>query len=140
MQFGFAHDPLFANPFLANFKLRLDQRNQIAARLDPLHTGRKHGTKPDKAGIANNDINVIRDLFFGQMPRIGLFHDHNAVIITQLPIKLPLPDIDGINLGRPVLKQNIGKAAGGCTDIDRDKIGHVDLELGQPFFKLEPAA
>ncbi len=135
MQFRFTDHALFPDAFLADFKLRLDQCNQPTARFDQIEACGQHGAKADKAGVADDDINGVGNLFGRDVTRIGLFHHDNPVVIAQFPVKLPLPDINRKDLGRTVLQKHIGKTAGRGSDINAGKTGDIDAKLGQTLFQ-----
>ena len=72
---------------------------------------------------------VLLEMFRGQMPRVGLFHDDNALVLAEFPRKLAPAHVHGKHLGRAALEQAIGETAGGRAEVKRDQAVHVQLKM-----------
>ena len=94
----------------------------------------------DEARIANQGGNRIGDGVVRQVAGIGPFVHRDARVVPQLPGKLAVTDIDRVHLCRAMRQQDIGEAAGGCTDIEADAAGRREAEMTQRVVELPPAA
>lgn len=79
-------------------------------------------------------------VFTLQKSRVGLLHDNDARVTTQLPRKLPVPDIHGKNFGRAALQQTVREAAGGRAEVQGGEAGHSELKMLERVFELVAAA
>ena len=102
--------------------------------------GRQHGFQADEAGVANHQIDGIGHLLAGQVTGVGLFEQHHPLVLAQFPGKLPVPDIDGINLGRTAVQQHVGEAAGRGTDIQANPPRRINGEMIQRMGQFDTAA
>jgi hypothetical protein len=66
--------------------------------------------------------------------------DGHAVVLAELPRELAVGGVDAVDLGRAVLEQAIGEAAGGTAKVGAGEPGRVEAELGQGVVEFEPAA
>ncbi len=64
----------------------------------------------------------------GQEAGIGIFHDHHARVLAQLPVQLSFADIDGVHPPGAVLQQAVAEAASGSTHVCTHFIINIDLE------------
>ena len=60
-------------------------------------------------------------------------------MVPKFPVKLAMPDVDGVNLCGATLQQAIRKTASGCADIQRNPSLHVDVEMIESAFELQRA-
>ena len=78
--------------------------------------------------------------FWLYLTDVHFFYWLDARMCAQFPRELPIPDIQGVNEPRAVLKQAIGEAARGSTDINRDAAAHVNVKNAECLFQFEAAA
>ena len=74
------------------------------------------------------------------MEGVGLFRHDHARISAQLPGKLAMADIDGVDLRGAAIEQDVGETAGRRADIETDPPGRIDAETLDAMGQLQPAA
>ena len=94
----------------------------------------------DEAGIANRQVELLRDLFRGEIARVDALADHHARIVAQFPIELAVADVDGPHARGAALQQTIGEAAGGASDVQTNLAADIDTEMIQRGSQLDTAA
>ena len=71
------------------------------------------------------------------MPDITPLKNNDAVIVSEIPIQLPVPHVHGINPSSPVLQETIRKPAGRSPDVQDDQVRNADgkgVQRGLKFF------
>ena len=68
------------------------------------------------------------------------FADDHARIVAELPIELPVADVERDDVARAALQQDVGEAAGGGADIERAAALDVDVERVERVRELDAAA
>ena len=87
--------------FLApRLELRLDQRDQLRARLRQLERRFEHLGEADEARVADDDVDRLGDDAGVESAGIGLLVDDDARVLPQLPRQLVGADVDRIDLRR----------------------------------------
>jgi hypothetical protein len=127
----------------ARLKLGFDQRNDSSGCAEQCNRDRKYLTQRNKGAIDHREFERGKWLWKRggrQVPGVGPFHHDDARIMAQLPGKLAMSDINGINLPRAVLQETIGKAAGRCAEVQCCQAGDIKFEMLQRMFQFETAA
>ena len=75
----------------------------------------------------------------GQRAHVDPLEDGHPLVGAQPLVQLPVPDIDGVDVGCPPLEQAVGEAPGRCTRIERAPAGGSDGEPGEGGIELLPA-
>ena len=132
--------PAFADLALPDFELRLDQRGKMGAGGGKTQRRRQDFFEPDKARVADDDIDRFGDVLVRHVARVETFEHDHAVVAAQFPVQLPVADVDGVDFRRAAAEQNIGKPASRRADVERNRAGHIDIEMAQRVIELEPAA
>ena len=112
VQGGVADHAFLAHFLSPDFKLRLDQRNQLTFRCRQLQRPFKHLGKSDKTRIAHHPIAWTVDHVWCQDARAGLLQYGHALILAQLPCELVSAAIDCKDMACPALQQHVSEAAG----------------------------
>ncbi len=131
---------LFSYLVLARFKLRLDKAYHLALRLQKRADRAQNETERNEAQIGNSNVHLLRDLFMRNIADIRPLHADDVRIGAEAPGKLTVADIDGIDLGRTALQQNVRESAGGSAAVDAHGVFHIDGKHTQRLFELPPAA
>jgi len=120
------HAPL---PDLAppRLELRLDQRDDLAARDQPARHRRQDEAQRDERHIDRRQPNRLGE--FAQGSGVLAFHEHHPRIVPQPPVQLPVADIDRINPVGAVLQQAVGESAGRGPDVGAHPSGRLQPEL-----------
>ena len=71
------------------------------------------------------------------MARVCTFQNHDALILAQFPLQLPVADINGKDAQGTVLQQHVGKSAGAGADIGTDTAVYIKVKSVQSAGKLE---
>ena len=109
---GIAHHPALADLAPPGLELRLDQRDQHRARSSQVERRIEHLGEADEAGVADDQVDRLGDMGFGQDARAGLFVDDDTGVLTELPCELVGAAVDRIDARRAAAEQHIGEAAG----------------------------
>ena len=114
-----AHDAALADGVAAGLELRLDQRDQPAARHGQGQCGGQGLRHRDEADVGDDGADVSGNLGACQGACIATFQVRDTRVAGDARAELGMTDIDGINVCRTALQQNLGEAAGGGADIKR---------------------
>ena len=122
MNHGVRDDPFaFIDFRFSSFELGFDQRQNFTGRPDQSNCRRKNLPQRNERAVNHDEIGRLkwlRKTGERDLSGIGFFHYHDARIIAQLPGKLSLADIDGVNFRRAMLQQAIGESAGGRASVE----------------------
>ena len=100
---------------------------------------RKDQLQGDEAYVYRGKVQLVGDLLMGEVTGVGPLHAYHPLIAAELPGKLTVANIHGVDLGRAVLEHTIRKTAGRSTDIGADITAKVDGEGGHGLFQLQSA-
>src|ERR1700726_2925666 len=78
MERGIAYHAAFADLALADFELRLDQRNQARRGRGERQRGRQHDGEADEARVADDEVGRFRDLPPRQIARVAALEHGDA--------------------------------------------------------------
>src|ERR1035437_5088831 len=106
-----AHHAALANPAAAELKLRLEQDQDLATGCQQAPDRWHHQAQGDEAEIAHRKVRH-RPFQRSQVADVGAFDDHHALILTQPPGKLPVPDVDRVDQACAALQEGVGEPAG----------------------------
>ncbi len=118
MDSGVAHNAFFAHLFPASFKLRLDKADGLSPLSQQGGKYRENESQRNKREIRNRNIQRTGEMFGPQMTRVCALHDRNAFVLSQTPVELTVPHVDGPDVTRAMLEQTVGEAAGRGADIN----------------------
>jgi hypothetical protein len=65
--------------------------------------------------------------------------DHDPLVVADAGVELPVPHVDGPDLGRAVLQETVGEPAGGGTGVETAATGNVEAELLEGRLELGTA-
>ena len=136
MQGRVTNDAAFTDIYPGDFELGFDQGDKMCARSSKRHWNRQYRRQPGETGIADNDIDGIRNAVPGQLARIGPVENDHPVIAPQFPVNLPVPHIDREHPSRTAGQQDIGKSACGSADIQPFGTQYIDTEMIQRMVQL----
>ena len=111
MNRGVSYHSVFSDLFSACFKLRLYQAYHLSVIFKQIPCGRKYLIKRDKGYVHACKIKLIIDIPGLHEAEVGLLHNNHSLIVSELPGKLSVSHVDGVNLFRTVLEHAVGKAA-----------------------------
>ena len=57
--------------------------------------------------------------FASEIARVGALDHRHARVLPQLPVQLPVADVQGDDVARAALQQHVGEAAGRRADVER---------------------
>ena len=136
VQLRIADDAAFADKFLFEFELRLDEdEKNRAGRRDGNESGQNF-RDGDEGNVDGDDAGRFRDV--GGLEEARIFLDWNdACVALELPIELGDVHVDGVNATRAVLEQAIGKAAVGRANVEADAIANIDAEISESAFEFQ---
>ena len=140
MHMDIPDNALFADLFPARFKLGLDEADQLAIGAKDTQHRRQYLRQGNEGNIDGGKIPFIGHLFMGHIAHVGLFQADHPLIISELPRKLAIAHIDGIDLLCAVLQHTIGEAAGGGADIQTNLAFQFHAEFVDGLFQLIAAA
>src|SRR3954471_149117 len=116
-----ANDPCPAvRFFFTGFKLRFEQRDELSGGTRQCNGGRNNFFERNKRTIYDNEIDRRirgRKLSGGERASVRFFQDEHARVLTQLPRKLAVTHIDGIDFCGAMLQQAIGESARGRAEV-----------------------
>ena len=75
-----------------------------------------------------------------EVASVGFFHHHDAVVLSEFPSQLTVPDIHGVNPGRAGLQEAIGETTGGRAEVNGNESDDVELEMLEGVFEFVAAA
>lgn len=136
MQDWVTNDAAYTDIFPGDFELGFDQGDKMRARSGKRHWHRQYRRQSGETGIADNDIDGIRNPVPGQLARIGPVENYHPVIAPQLPVNLPVSHIDREHPCRTSGQQDIGKSACGSADIQSHGTQYIDTEMIQRMIQL----
>ena len=120
MYIGIANDAVLTDLLTPRLKLRFNQSDNIAAVDDDIEDDGKNLIEGNERDIDGSEIDGLVENIGIDVANVGTLHANDAGIGTQRPCKLPIADIDRIDLPNAVLKHAICEAAGRRADIDSD--------------------
>ena len=126
--------------FASRLELGFDESNELGASPCKFQRRFQDLGKRYEAGVASDDIDWFRNLLARQVARVGLLQNDDAGVLPKLPRKLVGADVHRVNLPCAIGEQHIREAAGGASDIERDRASDVKTEIFEPMRKLDPAA
>ena len=124
-------DDAVVGPAPAGLELRLDERDDVAAR-DP--AGAWSATGPRTLSSEMNDTSMVaRSIGSGQGRRgqvagVRPLHRDDAGVGAERFGELSAAHVESVDPARAALQQDVGEAAGRGADIERDEPGRVDPE------------
>ncbi len=130
-------DTFFPYFFLAGFKLGFDKAEDLACFLQQFLDRWQDDFQGDEGHIDDRQIQWFPQILWGDIADIGPFHGHHTRVLADGPGQLTVANIDGEDLGGPLLEQTIGEATGGCAGVATDVAGRVDPEKFQGLFQFQ---
>ncbi len=80
-----------------------------------------------------------RHLLRGQVPGIGTLHQGHTFVIAQLPVKLTIAYVNGINMLGTIAEQHIRKPTGGGANVHAHFSLHICMKRCNGLFQLQTA-
>src|SRR5687767_14340004 len=74
------------------------------------------------------------------MPRVETLDDDDALVVADLPVQLPMANIECDDAPSATLQQHVGEAAGGCPDVEALAPPNLDVKRVERVGQLEAAA
>jgi len=139
-QIGIAYDPPLSDPPPPDLKLGFDQRHHLPALSQEQKRRRQHEPERNEGDVDHRQIARLRQERRRGRPDVHTIETYHARVALKLPGQLPVADVDGVDPGRPPLKQAVGEPPGRSADIDGDQPLHRDLEPFERPRELEPPA
>ena len=135
-----ADNTVLAHTLLARLELRLDECNHLSIRRKECPNDRQHLVQRDKCHVNGGKIQRCAQHLRRHIADIRAFHIDDTRIRAQLPVELPIADVDRKHLCHTVLKHTVCKAARRRADI-RCRFPHKDsTEDRHTLFQFQPAA
>lgn len=119
------HNAAFADFSLADFKLRLHERDDIRLRRQQRANRRKHFRQRNERQVNHGQIHLFVEIRRREIAHVYALAVDDARIAHQFPRQLAVADIHRIHLFRAALQEAIRKAAGGRADINRNFSGWI---------------
>lgn len=135
---GIAHDAAGADLFAAEFKLWFDEHESGTAELERFERGRENEGERDEGDIGHDDVHGLGEVLGFHVADVEIFSGDDSGVAAEFPDQLIGADIVGIDAARAVLKQAVGKAAGGRPDIESNGVFYRKLKGFERTFELEP--
>ena len=135
-----AHNALFADLFLAGFKLGLDEADDLSVLPQQLPHGGQNDPERDERHVDDRQIQRLAEIVRRDIADVRPLHHDHARIFPNFPRKLPVSHVDGKYLLCPLLEQAVGKAAGGRAGVAANESRHIHAEIAQRLFELQAAA
>jgi hypothetical protein len=110
MRFRVTDHTTFSDMTPANLELRLDQRQDLTGIGKKRWESWENRGKRDESEIYSGKVWPVREVVRRQCQGVGPFHDGHSGIGPESHVKLPAPDINGIDTGGAMLKQTVGKS------------------------------
>lgn len=101
---GILNDAVFAKRPLRRFKLRLDQADKPAVRLEDAVDGRKNFRQRNKGHIGGYHIHHTADIVRREMARICALEHLYALVAAQLPREDAVSDVHRAHRRRAALQ------------------------------------
>ncbi len=140
VQHRVADDAALADFLAADLELRLDQRDQRAARFGEDQRNLEHLGEADERSVAHHPVAGPVDLLRGERTGVGLLEHGDARILPQFPGELVGADVDREDMRCTVREQDFGEAAGRAADVHRHRASGVEPEVLDRMRQLDPAA
>src|SRR5262245_10895151 len=74
-----------------------------------------------------------------EVTRVDVLAQFDAVVLSQFPIQLAAPDVDGDDARRAALQEAIGKSARRSADVETDSARHFDPKMVERGGQLQTA-
>ena len=91
-------------------ELWLDECNDVAARPQHWRDDRKDPTQRDERHVDTDDIDGTRQIRQRQVASVEVLNYHDAWIVSNRPVKLPVPDVERHDPCGTALEQYVGES------------------------------
>jgi 3-deoxy-7-phosphoheptulonate synthase len=135
-----ANDAALGDVLAAELELRLDEADDAPLPVQDWENGGQDLGQRDEGEIHHGEPDALANVRGGHVTGVELLLDDDAGVVAEFPDELVGADIDGVDAGGTALKQAVGEAAGGGSDIHAGPAGGIDFEGIERGFELEPAA
>ena len=89
--------------------MRLEQRHELT--IQELGDGGKDQLQRDERDIDTNEVDRFVKIARFEKSRVDLLANDNLRIVSQRGVKLPVADVDRINLCRAVFQEDVSESA-----------------------------
>ena len=120
-------------------ELGLHQAGHLAVRLQHRVDSGEDQFQGDETHVDRGKIQLVRNDGMVQVAGIGPLQADHPLVLAELPCKLAVAHVHGVDLLCAVLQHAVGKAAGGGPDIPADAACQGDGEGGHGLLQLEAA-
>src|SRR5581483_5415139 len=106
-----AHDPAPADFIPPDFKLRLDERDHLCPRLHECRNDRQNLTERNERNVGDREVEAFIEVFRFEVTRVDILTDFDARVLPELPVELPMPDVERHDARRAALQQAVSEPA-----------------------------
>ena len=140
MHLRIAHHALLSDLLSACLKLRLDQAHHLSALFHEIPHRQKYLGQRDEGDVDGDKLHGLSDILGRHIADVRALHAHYPLIVSELPVQLPVAHIHRIDLHRAVLKHTVRKSSGRRADIHADPALEAQPEVCHRLLQLQSSA
>lgn len=139
MQFRLADDATFSDLLFFQLKLRLDETDDIAVRLQHGENCRQDLCQRNKGDIDHDEVDEFGKVVGCEIANVDPLPRDDAFVVSNFPGQLIFANVVCVDLFNTALEKAVRKSTGGSTGVQRDATSNVDRKFVEGFLQLETA-